>query len=186
MIRREELMTLGRYNKPHGVSGEITATLDVDCDELQALSCLVSDMDGIYVPFFVQSCRPRGATTVLLRIDGITTERQAATMTGRDIYALKREYQPMLDADDTDEGYPADYFIGFELRDSAGGHVGTITGVDDATDNVLFLVTTDDDEQLMIPATDDWIVAFNDRDRVITMDLPAGILELNKQDKQQD
>ena len=71
MIRREELILVGHYNKPHGVAGEISATIDVDCDVLQELSCLVSDMDGIYVPFFVNDCRVKNADTVLLSIDGI-------------------------------------------------------------------------------------------------------------------
>ena len=59
MILRDELIAIGRYNKPHGVAGEISATIDVDIDTLKELSCLVSDIDGIFVPFFVNSCRPR-------------------------------------------------------------------------------------------------------------------------------
>ena len=48
MITREELIAIGHYNKPHGVAGELSATVDVEIDVLGALSCLVSEMDGIY------------------------------------------------------------------------------------------------------------------------------------------
>ena len=89
MIVREELIAIGHYNKPHGVAGEISATVDVDIDVLQALSCLVSEVDGIYVPFFVNACRPKTAETVLLTVDGIDNERDAARLVNRDIYALK-------------------------------------------------------------------------------------------------
>ena len=70
MITREELIAIGHYNKPHGVAGEISATIDVDADALRELSCLVSEVDGIYVPFFINSCRSKSSETVLLTIDG--------------------------------------------------------------------------------------------------------------------
>ena len=78
MITREELIEIGHYNKPHGLSGEISATVDVELDALQSLSCLVSEMDGIFVPFFVNSLRPKTSETVLLTIDGIDNEQEAA------------------------------------------------------------------------------------------------------------
>ena len=93
MITREELIAIGHYNKPHGVVGEISATVDVDVDVLRALSCLVSDIDGIYVPFFVNGLRPKTADTVLLTIDGITSEQEAARLVNHDIFALKRDYR---------------------------------------------------------------------------------------------
>ena len=77
MILRDELIAIGRYNKPHGVAGEISATIDVDIDTLKELSCLVSDIDGIFVPFFVNSCRPKSQETVLLTIDGMRIIGQA-------------------------------------------------------------------------------------------------------------
>jgi len=192
MIGRDELLAIGQYNKPHGVAGELSATLDGGVATIERLTCLVSDMDGIYVPFFVNSCRPKTATTVLLTLDGIDDEQQASGMTGRAIYALKREWhrpqaaalasgEDDYDVDDEEEGYPLDYFIGFALHDSEGREVGTITDVDDSTDNVLFLVTTDGGDELMIPASDDWIVEFDTDARVMVMDLPEGLLNLNNE-----
>ena len=92
MIQREELIAIGHYNKPHGVAGEISATVDVDIDVLQTLTCLVSDIDGIFVPFFINACRPKSAETVLLTIDGIGNEHEASKLVNREIYALKRDF----------------------------------------------------------------------------------------------
>lgn len=177
MITRDELIAIGHYNKPHGVAGEISATLDVDLEVLQALSCLVSDMDGIFVPFFVNACRPKTDSTALLTIDGIATEQQAARLVNRDIYALKREYrQESIDADA--DGYPLEYFIGFELRDSDGTVVGKIVEVDEQTENAIFIVERDG-SQLLVPASDELIVEFDLDDSVMVMDLPQGLLDLN-------
>ena len=177
MITRDELIAIGHYNKPHGVAGEISATLDVEWDLLRELSCLVSDIDGIYVPFFVNAIRPKIGDTVLLTIDGVGNEKDVARLVNRDIYALKREYrQESIDADA--DGYPLDFFIGFELRDSDGSRVGEITDVDEQTENAIFIIDRDGTD-LMVPATDDLIVEFDVDNKVMVMDLPEGLLDLN-------
>ena len=177
MITRDELIAIGHYNKPHGVAGEISATLDVEWDLLRELSCLVSDIDGIYVPFFVNAIRPKSGDTVLLTIDGVGNEKDVARLVNRDIYALKREYrQESIDADA--DGYPLDFFIGFELRDSDGSSVGNITDVDEQTENAIFIIDRDGTD-LMVPATDDLIVEFDVDNKVMVMDLPEGLLDLN-------
>lgn len=177
MITREELIAIGHYNKPHGVAGELSATIDVDIDVLRELSCLVSDMDGIFVPFFVNACRPKTQETVLLTIDGIDSEQEAARLVNHDIYALKREFrQESIDADA--DGYPLDYFIGFELQDSDGNVIGEIVDVDEQTENAIFIVERDGNE-IMVPATDDLIVEFDLDRKVMVMDLPQGLLDLN-------
>lgn len=177
MIVREELIAIGRYNKPHGVAGEISATIDVDIEVLQALSCLISDVDGIYVPFFVNACRPKTAETVLLTIDGIGNEREATRLVNHDIYALKSEFSEESEDADAD-GYPLDYFIGFTLSDADGQVVGEIVDVDEQTENAIFIIDRDGDE-LMVPASDDLIVEFDLEKKMMVMDLPQGLLDLN-------
>lgn len=177
MITRDELIAIGHYNKPHGVAGELSATVDVELEVLSGLSCLVSDIDGIFVPFFVNAIRPKSGDTVLLTIDGIENEKEAARLVNRDIYALKRDYrQESIDADA--DGYPLDFFIGFELRDSDGSRVGEITDVDEQTENAIFVVDRDGSE-IMVPATDDLIVEFDVDNKLMVMDLPEGLLDLN-------
>ena len=177
MIVRDELILIGHYNKPHGVAGEISATVDVDARVLQALSCLVSDVDGIYVPFFVNACRPKSSETVLLTIDGINNEREAARLVNHDIYALKREFRRESEDADAD-GYPLDFFIGYELRDVDGTSLGQIIDVDEQTENAIFIIDHNGAE-LMVPATDDLIVEFDLDKKLMVMDVPDGLLDLN-------
>ena len=177
MITREELIAIGHYNKTHGVAGEISATIDVDIDVVRELSCLVSDMDGIFVPFYVNACRPKTSETVLLTIDGVSDEQEASRLVNHDIYALKREFR--LESEEADaDGYPLDFFIGYELRDADGTRVGTIAGVDDSTENAIFIVERDD-EEIMVPANDELIVEFDLDKNLMVMDLPQGLLDLN-------
>lgn len=178
MITRDCLIKIGRYNKPHGVHGEISATVDIDIDKLSKFSCLVSDIDGIYVPFFVGASRPKSSQTVLLTIDGVCSDKDAELLVNEDIYVLQKEYQAVASEMEDDEQYPLDFFIGFTVQDVQGETVGTITEVDDSTMNVLFLVQRENGETVRIPAVDELITDLNLTDKKMIMDLPKGILTL--------
>ena len=178
MITREELINIGHYNKPHGINGEISATVEVDFDVLQELSCLVSDIDGIFVPFFVNAMRPKSGETVLFTIDGMTNEQDVQRLVNHDIFALKREYRQESEDADAD-GYPLDFFIGFDLDDDQGNRVGQITDVNEQTENAFFIVERTDGDELLVPAVDDLIVEFDIDKKLMVMSLPDGLLDLN-------
>ena len=86
MIKQSELTSIGTFVKPHGIKGELSAETDLDSQEISALKCVVLDMDGIYVPFFVDTVRDKSATTVLLKLDGVDSETEAKEYAGKEIY----------------------------------------------------------------------------------------------------
>lgn len=179
MITRDQLIEIGHFNKAHGVNGEVNASLQIEVEHLPSLSCLVCDMDGIYVPIFVEAMRPKGATTVLLTIDGFTSEQEVATLVGKDIFALKSDYDKLANqVDEDDDELPLDYFIGFRLTDN-DTPVGEIVDVDESTENALFIVRRDEETLVAIPAVDDLIISMDMTARVIDMDLPEGLLSIN-------
>ena len=176
MITRDQIVEIGHYNKPHGVSGEISASIDIDIDLLPSFECLVADIDGIFVPFFVNSIRSKSTSTALLTIDGINSEKDASVLVNHTIYVMKDVYERMAEEADCDE-YPLDYFIGFRVL-NGDTEVGEVSDINDATENVLFVVTRPDGSQVQLPAVDDLIVEINDDKQILVMDLPEGILDL--------
>ncbi|WP_407405780.1 ribosome maturation factor RimM [Sodaliphilus sp.] len=177
MILRDDILCIGRYNKPHGVNGEISASLDVDFEFLRNFSCLISEIDGIYVPFFVEYSRAKSAVSALITIDGITNEREATLLVNKDIYVRKDEYESISSDEDCDE-MPIDYFIGFTLYSQEGARVGEIIDVDDATENVLFIVETPEGDEVDIPAADELVTDIDMDGESITMSLPEGLLDI--------
>lgn len=177
MILRNDIIEIGRYNKPHGVNGEISASLDVDIDVLDEFSCLISDIDGIFVPFFVDAMRSKSSSTVLLSIEGVTSEVKATLLVNKEIYVLKSEYEKLSDDDDCDE-MPIDFFIGFGVVTHDGHQVGTIVDVDDTTINVLFVVESPMGEEVAIPAANELITNLDFDSKTIEMSLPVGLLDL--------
>ncbi|MDO4511513.1 MAG: ribosome maturation factor RimM [Bacteroidales bacterium] len=177
MITREELIEIGVYNKPHGVNGEISATIDCDLDVLTRFSCLISDIDGIYVPFFVNASRGKTAQTALLLIDGISNENEAALLVNKAIFVKKNEFEDLAEAYDSDE-MPIDYFIGYKAIIN-GKEAGEIVDVDDSTANVLFRIAAEDsDKEILVPAVDEFVVDIDTEGESIALDVPEELLNL--------
>jgi 16S rRNA processing protein RimM len=72
-----------------------------------------------------------------------------------------------------------DYYVGYTIQQTDGTPLGTIDAVDDSTANILFCVVKPNGSDLIIPASDDYIVEIDDEQKIIKMELPEGLLELD-------
>lgn len=172
------LIEAGRFNKPHGIKGEISATVTVDAD-LESARCLFVEVDGLMVPFFISAIRPKTAETSLITLDGVESEQQARPFVNQPFYLLPEDVEDAGELDPDADGFYASDFIGFTVSDSALGDLGEITDVDDQTDNVLFVVRTPGGKEILIPVADEFIDSIDVADRHITITLPDGIVDLN-------
>ncbi|MBQ8487467.1 MAG: 16S rRNA processing protein RimM [Prevotella sp.] len=169
MIRKEEVYRIGRLGKAHGVKGEVTLQFDYDIFDRVDADYLVLDVDGILVPFFIEEYRFRSDTVALMKFCDIDTQQRASELTGCDVYfprALANE----------DDGTPTlASLVGFDLAETATAtNVGRIAAIDDTTANLLFEL----EDGRLIPANDDLIDHIDTKNKVITMTIPEGLLEL--------
>ena len=82
MIKLDDIFKLGRFYTPHGICGEINFSFTDDIFDRTESPYWVVEIDGIFVPFFVESYRFRGETTALVKIEDINDE-QAAKLLGK-------------------------------------------------------------------------------------------------------
>ena len=173
MIRGDELKKIGRFNKPYGVHGEISWTLTDGAFDRGDSHYIVSLVDGIFVPFFIEEYRFKNDSTALVKLCDVNNEVEAAAFTLLDVYYPKRYY---TEPDDT--ATPGDYFIGFAVVDGEKGALGTIVAIEDATANILFVVATPEGDELLIPAQEAFVDSIDEQERIIHMNLPEGLLDL--------
>lgn len=171
MIKEEDVYRIGIINKPHGIHGELSFTFDDDIFDRVDADYIVCLMDGILVPFFIESYRFRSDSSALMKLEGVDDEQQARRFTNTEVFFPKKHAEGTEDEDLT-----WSYFTGFIIKDVKEGEIGKVTDVDDSTINTLFVVDQDGKE-LLIPAQEDFIVNLDREARIITMDLPSGLIE---------
>lgn len=176
MIKPETLTAIGSFFKPHGIKGELTATLDYELEPSE-LRCIVLEIDGIFVPFFIESSRSKGAHSWLIKLDGVDSEKSAAAFSNHEIYAVTAEL-PEGVADEDEDGFYLYDLEGYTLKEDETV-VGTIDGVDDSTANILLIVKTPEGSTVYVPFAEEFLTDIDKENHIITMNLPEGLIDLN-------
>ncbi len=172
MIGRDEVTGCGTILRSHGVEGEVVVPVSGDFLESTGLPFLVLDMDGILVPFLIESFRSRGASTALVKLEGVDTLEQADSLRGKSVWLLKKYIN-----EDVEDDFSPDMFIGLQASDVKAGKLGVVDAVDDSTPNVLFLIRNGERE-IIVPANPALVRSVNILKGQIVFDLPDGLIDM--------
>ena len=167
MLKKEDFVYYGKFLKPHGTKGEIGLqsdgfTLGDDCD---FVAC---DIDGILVPFFFETIRSKSNDISIVKVERMESAEDVRFLTNRDAY-IPREWVEEC------EELTWSYFKGFKAIGTEQGELGEIVDVDDNTINTLFVIEGEDDE-ILIPAQEEFIVNIDHQNKEIIFDLPEGLV----------
>lgn len=175
MIRQEEVFKIGKIGKPHGVKGEVSLMFEDDVFDRVDADYLVLLIDGILVPFFFEEYRFKSDETALVKFCDIDTKEQAQELTGCDVYFSRKL------SEDGREDMSLNEAENFKLLDANNDNslIGTVKSVDYSTVNTLFNVEMPDGKEIMIPASEDFIVDIDTEKHFIIVDLPEGLLDLD-------
>ena len=168
MIKASDVYKIGRLGKAHGVKGEVSFQFDDDVFDRVDADYLVLCVDGILVPFFMEEYRFRSDSVALVKFCDVDTQERARELTNCDVFFPRAL---------TDDEAPATLqsLVGFELVDAkTARRIGTIASIDDNTANWLFELQ----DGTLVPAHDELITNIDQTKKQITVDLPAGLLEL--------
>lgn len=180
MITKEEIIPVGKFQKTHALKGELNMIIEIDPEYFLQGNPLIIEIDGIRVPYYVESLRPKGNTSFLVKLEGIDSEKSASQFVNKELNILKKDAEEWLETDYEDP----EYWEGFEILDySTGEKIGVVEGVDDSTPNVLFIIKNDEGEEVYLPANDDFVAEIDEDNHIIKMIIPEGLLDLNKKGK---
>lgn len=173
MIKKEDVFSVGRIGKPHGVRGEVTFSFTDDVwDEVDA-DYLFLEVDGILVPFFLEEYRFRGPQTAIVKFCDVDTAEAARELMSSEVFFPKslapEDHTPTLDQ-----------WAGFKVCDAAAPEkpVGTVLSIDDTTVNTLLTVETTDGRQVLIPLALPLVDKVDEKTGTIVMHIPEGLLDL--------
>ena len=134
------------------------------------------------MPFYVKCVRPKSSHSVLVTLEDVNSDIEAKDFSGKSIFALKEDFQRQNPAEDNEDelGIYLSDLIGFTLKDQSGEILGSVVDFDDSTANLLLKIqpVRSDGKEFYLPAADDLITEIDTTDKILTMDIPDGILSL--------
>ncbi len=180
MITEQQLIEVGYITKLHGLKGEMQARItDSVIDDVEHCPYLVCEIDGIFVPFFLDSFRFRSTESALLKFEDIDSAEKAEPFCGLKLYFDRKCFTPDEQEEYERQVEEENGLIGYRIVDKTMGPIGEIIDVNDMTENVLFIVEHEGDE-IMIPAAEDLILDIDDENETILMDLPQGLVNIDE------
>lgn len=170
MIQASELFLIGQTHKPHGLRGDLTCSFSDTVFDDEDIPFLMVEIDHIFVPFYLEEYRFKTDTAAIVKFEDVNSEAEARTLADKAVYLplkYRRDREP--------EEFTLQDMVGFEVMDTAIGHLGKIAVVDDSTLNVLFQL----EDGRMFPAHDELVENVDYQNRILTVRLPEGMLDVN-------
>lgn len=175
MIRKEDLIEIGKILKTHGVKGEMTLLFNKEGYADVETEFYFFLLDGLYVPFFVEDFRFSSNDSAIIEIEDINRVEDAETYKNILVFLPKE-----LVKDVKNESHPEsewEQFVGYSILDESSKFIGNIKSVDISTINVLFVVVDDKEQEILIPATTDFILEIDSTKKELHLTLPDGLLD---------
>lgn len=166
------LSEIGVIQRTHGVNGELQVSgLNELLPENHTLESVFLQIEGIPIPFFIKSVRPKGPNLTLLTFEDAETQKLAQELVGLKVFAeiAAKESPSELFLDD---------LIGYTVVSDLGVQLGVIETLQDYSGNLIFEVSGPTFKELLIPAAPDLILEIDEESKTIIMDLPEGITDL--------
>ena len=173
----EELLRVGRVWRPHGVRGECKIIPESDDPErLMELDAIYLGPDaGRATRYAVESARMqrvKRGPLVLFGLEDIEDRDQAAALRGAGVFAEASS----LPGPGDQEAYIHD-LIGLPVVDTEGAPVGTLTDILQPSAQYIYVVTTGEGRDIMIPAVETFIKEVDFENEKITVNLIEGLFE---------
>jgi 16S rRNA processing protein RimM len=155
-----------------GVQGELIIRLRREApEEINLLEPAFIIIDGYPVPFYFKHYEARGNNKALVIFDDMETEAFAKELVGKLISVKAKETATRHSSPFT--------LLNYEVLDEKAGRIGTITAFMDIPGNPCLQINNGDQE-VLIPFREELIVKTDHKKKVVTTNLPEGLVELNQ------
>lgn len=164
---------IGFVMKPHGLTGEVTISIDSGAPEnLSTLeSVFIAEKDNRLIPFFINAISVRG-DKAFVKFEDVDGPDAAAKISKRALY-LPKSLRPKSARGE----FYDDEIIGFEVTDENFGTLGKVTSIMQTGANKL-LVIDNNGKELLIPINGPLIQSINKSKEKISVNLPDGFLDI--------
>ena len=157
------LKAIGLIRKTHGFKGGLKVEKYSE-EPLKEKESVFIHMGGKPVPFFIQMVSDSKDYAILF-LEDASSEEQARKYCGKEILIPS-----------TESSLEETHFIGYTCVDSSESLIGTIIDVVEYPQQLMIRFK---EHQNMIPLVEDFIIDMDHDKRVIQLNLPDGLLNLN-------
>jgi 16S rRNA processing protein RimM len=164
---------LGRITKLSGYEGAVAVKLEkIFTENIPQMESVFLEIDGRPVPFFISGMEYTGADILKLSFEGYNSIEKVSEFTGCRVF-LTSSANSIIQNSDTQN------LIGYHVIDHGNLEIGSISEIIPNNGQWLLNVISPDGKNILIPFHEHFIVRIDKRKKIVVMDIPEGLLEIN-------
>lgn len=172
-VSDNKLILLGKIIKTYGFNGAVVIAVDKFFSErLTEVESVFIEVDGKRVPFFVSWAKESGESSILIKFDDYDSRERVIEFTGSRVY-INNDIMKTKDV-------PGQLILsGYTFQSAAGDLKGEIIKVLNLPMQYMLIIEGKEGEEILIPYNESWIINQDNDKKLIVMDLPDGIIDIN-------
>ena len=165
---------LGRIIKVSGYEGAVTVKLEKTFTEnIPQMESVFLEIEGRPVPFFISGLDYSGADILKLWFEGYDTVEKISEFTGCRIFLTNGV------PDESNKKTDNQLLIGYQVHTQEDQLLGTISDIISNNGQWLLNVISLNKKNILIPFHEDFIISIDRKKKIVVMDIPEGLLEIN-------
>lgn len=171
-MNKKDCYYLGKITRKHGLQGNVILKLDTDQPELyNKLEGVFLEVNGLLVPFFIEKQQWSKTDTKIITFKS-ASEQMVEQSVGKNVF-LPLSTLPKLSG----KQFYYHEIVGYTILDENKVNCGVVKEVNDQTAQHYFILNLEGKE-VVIPIIKDWILDLDREEKVLTMQLPDGLLDV--------
>jgi 16S rRNA processing protein RimM len=171
-------VTIGHTKKAHGLTGELKFAIEEQyLEDFFKNERIFLAIKGSKIPYFIANVRGKGELIVLL--EDVDNRSAAEALQSKEIFL--RQQDILVDQEREfempDDALEYEGLTGFMIVDKTMGEIGLIDEVLEMPQQEMAFLKFKGRE-VLIPLNEQLIVAVDEKNRQVMMDLPEGLLEV--------
>ncbi len=163
---------LGRISKVHGFEGAVTVKLEKTfIENIPDMESVFLEIEGKPVPFFIAETEYPGSDILRIIFNGYDSPEKVKDLPGCRVFLTR--------GGKNNSGAEFRSFTDFKVFLADRTLVGTIREIFENPGQWLLGLNTPEGKELLIPFHEDLIVSIDERKKIIIMDLPEGLTDLD-------
>lgn len=179
-MNKKDCFSLGYIARRVGNHGELAFILDVDDgSRYRKLESVFIELNNSLVPFFIKKIQIKGNTATVL-LDGIDSIDRAEELIKKSLFLPLSALPPLKG-----KKFYIHELAGFTAIDKSFGEIGKITEVLDFPLQTILQIRHGEND-ILIPAKDEFIISINRENKTIELDAPEGLIDIYITKKEMD
>lgn len=165
---------LGRITKVSGYEGTIAIRLEkIFTENIPQMESVFLEIEGRPVPFFISDQEYSGADILKLSFEGYTSTEKISEFIGCRVFLTDETF------DTAEQKTDKQILTGYQIFIENDKLVGSVSDVISNNGQYLLSVLSTDKKEILIPFHEHFIVSINKKKKIVIMDIPEGLLEIN-------